>query len=77
MATLKDETEKNKEKSLTSDIPRIDNTDRGIKFIPMVILLSFLFGLAGSVVGNRFLDPNYLKNGITNDIRTIDRKSVV
>lgn len=42
---------------LTSDLPK--NQDKGSKLIPTVILLGFLSGLGGSIVGARFLSPLY------------------
>lgn len=44
----------NNEKTLTSDLP--DQADKSnVRFFSLVILLSFLFGIAGSVFGSMFL----------------------
>ena len=59
------------EKTLTSDLP--DAADKShIKLVSMVILLSFLFGIAGSIFGSAFLVRNGLSSLTSgSDIRNV------
>lgn len=44
--------QRDKNETVTSHLPK--ETDKGLKLIPTVILLSFFFGLIGSVIGLRY-----------------------
>jgi serine protease Do len=59
-----------KEKSLTSDLP--ENLERSnLKLLSLVVLVSFLFGIAGAVFGTTFLMHNGIPLGTGTDIRTV------
>ena len=64
---------------LTSDLPK--NEDKNFKFLPAILLLSLLFGFAGSVIGARFLPSLYenQRNLPGDDVKTIqvDEQSAV
>lgn len=51
---------KNEEKSLMSDVPK--PMERNNRLFSTVILLSFLFGIAGSVIGEIYVVPLYGQN---------------
>jgi serine protease Do len=76
---MQQETLKNGDKSLTSDIPR----QEGFKsFIPSVIILSLIFGMVGSVIGAQYLVPLVNNNNFTQVDQgiktvTVDEESAV
>ncbi|OGE87758.1 MAG: hypothetical protein A3J07_03535 [Candidatus Doudnabacteria bacterium RIFCSPLOWO2_02_FULL_49_13] len=59
----------NTHKALTADIPR-DGDKSSIRQITFVILLSFLFGIAGSIFGSTFLSQGPANQSLTG-VRTI------
>lgn len=69
MAEIKDQ----ENKSLTEDIPKTEpKIDRSA--ISTVILLSFLFGIAGSVIGSLYVVPMYRKDlggSVLGEVKTV------
>jgi serine protease Do len=65
--------ETNNNRSLTSDLK--ENSDKSsVKMIPLIVLLSFIFGIAGSVFGSVFLAKNNLSFKSGSDIKTVQVK---
>lgn len=48
--------------TLTSDLPRVSEEKLSSKLLSTIIIISLLFGIAGSVIGSLFIVPLYQKN---------------
>ncbi len=66
------ETKDQENKSLTSDLPKQEEKGDN-RIIPMVVLLSLLFGIAGSVIGSLYVAPFYKKDSgpVAGEVKTV------
>lgn len=55
-----------KNSGLTSDLPTVVNKKTEIRLIPTIILISFLFGIGGSVFASLYIIPLYQNRGADN-----------